>query len=172
MFKHTATYQGHIFTRNSMGRHYSHCIIRIHNVAKARAAAEREGREYWVKNLNYTVFVAGLTANTPATYAYPNSGRPWFNKDGWSQKDIDKAKDLLAGGEAAEVARHLAYFDKSMENAKLTADGEHFIRGGDEWCGRPDLADKAIAAHMKHGVRAIALPADVVQHVVKSRKAQ
>lgn len=172
MFKHTATIDGYTFTRNSVSRTYTHCIVRKFSVEKERGATIQSARKYWETNLHYHTFVAaqqpGVMARLPAEPGRKHS-KPWDHA--WSEKDIREAKEWLDKGLSGLVDEYVADFDKRQSGRKLTQDGKHFYVGGDEWCGRLDLAEKAVGRWASHGVVAFAVEATFTEHTPKPRKA-
>jgi hypothetical protein len=169
MFKHTATHDGHEFTRTTVGRKYTHCIVRMFSIAKERSQVEVSARRYVGINIHYMTFLAAQQPGVVTTYEAKGS-RPWTRA--WDAEEIQKAQEWLAKGLDGLITEWLADFDKQTARRKLNKAGTHFYSGGDEWCGRPDLADKAVAKWMNHGFAAYAVPAVVVEHAPKPRKAK
>lgn len=157
-FKHTATYEGRTFTRTSENRRYTHCIVRIHNIEAERAATIEDARKYYEKNRTYMVFVANQQPGVPATYP---GDRPFTHT--WDADEIRAANLWVDKGLSGLVDEYLSRFNEAMETAHKTSDGQHYTSGGDEWCGRPDLADKAVGKHFARGVKAVAVEATCVE---------
>lgn len=180
-FKHTATHDGATFTRTSAGRTYTHCIVRIHNIAECRAAAEKAGRVYWKTNVDYTTEAAAgkhPQVPTPVSGWHPSYAMHDPVKyaahvaecEKVSAARITDAKAWLAKGEDGLAAEHVAHFDARMKTAHKASDGLHFYSGGDQWTGRPDLAEAALNAWGKRGVQAIAVPATYTETKPRAKK--
>lgn len=178
MFKHTAQHDGHTFTRNSQGRKYTHCIVRVNNKAASRAWEEKQARKNYRASVKYMTEVAnGLrrTEPTPPSEFHSSYGMDDPVKyaeysaklEEANANHIAEAKAWVALGEDGHAAKALEWFDAL--DLKMASNGVDYYRAGDEWCGRPDLATKAIAKHTKNGVRAIAVEATVVEHIPAKR---
>lgn len=62
------------------------------------------------------------------------------------------------------VAADMADYDARIAKSKqISSDGKYHYLGGSEWCGRPDLALKALGKWTKRGEHAIAVEAAVVE---------
>jgi len=178
MIHYIAVHYGHMFTRSTANRVYTHCIVRMYSVVQARIEAERIARAYCKSNLKYSQEVAAgkwPSRLIEPTQFHPSSGM--LNEDGTPSEKYEayvtehKTRDAqrmaenatwLAKGEEGLVAERLASHDAWMAEAPKSANGVYYYVGGDEWCGRPDLAAVALARHAKRGVKAFAVPAQIV----------
>ena len=171
-YNHVATYDGHEFTRTSVNRTYTHCIVRVYEIAAERAREEQQTRIIWQINLEYRTKCARGDSPwvSPPDYCTDPAKFVTHHTDEerarivahWKDehaKAVLYAQQLLAKTEEGTVLEDLEEFDRSMERVKKASDGLHYYNGGDEWTGRPELAEKAVRAWLKKGVTAIAVPA-------------
>lgn len=144
MNKHSASFQGHIWTRNSENRVYSHMVVGIQSIAAERAKTEAWARKEYTMNLEYyQKKAAGGTYHS--TFA---NGTPWSKPI--TDMERDAARATLAAGVEGGVADRLREFDKRMADAWKTEDGFSTVYSAG-WTSRPDLAVK-LAARTPGGV--------------------
>jgi hypothetical protein len=184
-FKHTATIDGVTFTRVSQSRTYTHCIVVKVRLTDERAVFAQGTRQTITDRFTYytEVIAGGHKMDRAHLYrldrVFNSSGRPLEEKYAESDKQADEsdarqmaeALEYVKNGIEERIAKELADYDARIAKSKqISSDGKYHYLGGSEWCGRPGLADKALAQWMKRGEVAIAVPATFVETKPRAKK--
>jgi len=168
--KHTAVHNDVIFTRNSAGRVYTHCVIAIaSDIAGAEAyIAAHQDR---IEVLRTAYEAASKTwkedpsvieaAATSHPYSSPEYKANQEIKYGGLYKLHQKASDAYWGGSRTY---------RSAET--VVAAGKDGLLYEDGWAGRPDLADKKVSKGCPNPFgRMLALEATMVESKKRAKKA-
>lgn len=137
MNKHTATFAGHTFTRNSKTRKYSHLVLALNTFERDRAAVAKRASNDYKTNRDYHAYIA---QQTPGVEYRTFSG--WYTQTS-SEEVIAASKRISAQSHDEYVAAALAYYEARTDKSKLklNADGTgYYTELG--WTSRPDLATK------------------------------
>jgi hypothetical protein len=159
--KHTATFQGHVFTRTSVNRSYPFVVLTITNIAAAVAAYATARARSWDTNLDFHQGYADGTGphcegHYPDYIQGPNGPygmNPYLDRaacraehDAQARKEKARSLKILAEGKDAWVARETAEYREDLLSRRLTTDGKGYITVAG-WASRRDLADKLAARH-------------------------
>lgn len=125
--------------RSTASRTYSHALVvqNVEEFARKRAYGYTS-TDTDSSNFEYYSIIAQQTAGVPCR------PRDWKFDTTFTQDDIDEAKKRIEGGFDAYVRRlrdaAIATFEANKANG-------YFEPHVATWCGRPDLAQKAINSH-------------------------
>lgn len=152
MNKHIARYNGQIFTRNSKGRRYTHCVVAL----PSREVAFR--------------FANALHDGDASSWEYYASPRAYnFSWTGGDRVVVDastfySAEEFLAVFPTAAVYQAYQRDRRVTKFAQRVADGEFTTYVPMGWCGRRDLADKLRSKTAASGywLEVVVLEAEIV----------
>jgi hypothetical protein len=179
MFKHTALIDGAKFTRASANRIYTHCIVIKVLIATERAETETRERVALENRFKYHQEVLAGQHKTNRMHlhhlnrvfhSHDQSGRGLTLEQKYAESDaqadredikrLAEAQEYVKVSVADRLAIRMAEYDAMIANSEqISTDRLYHYLGGSEWCGRPDLAAKAVAKWQGRGENAIAVEA-------------